>query len=259
MVDFKTKVYYEENNKIIGAEVIVYSGEGDRIGNIQITSKKDFDDLINRIDSFDEIFIAKNDLQNLVDKLIIDAATLDGYSSSDFASRDHSHNREYAKTNHADSENIYGLASSSLFGHVKTVNNLNQTSFKEGFALAANQGKILNDNINNVVKNNRTWSKVKETDNFTLWYNSSTRICYAEYNRDDYIGFSNPNNVNKELELHGGAVLVPSTYQPHVRVTTSLYRPDVNIHIENDGTIHVRSLTQIAKIGIHASFMWVVL
>ena len=69
MVEFKTRVYHEENNKIIGAEVVVYSEEGDKIGNIQITSKKDFDDLISRIDGFDDMFVAKTDLQNSVNKL----------------------------------------------------------------------------------------------------------------------------------------------------------------------------------------------
>ena len=42
MVEFKTRVYYEENNQIIGAEVVVFSEEGDNIGSIQVTSKKIF-------------------------------------------------------------------------------------------------------------------------------------------------------------------------------------------------------------------------
>lgn len=258
MVDFKTRVYHEENNKIIGAEVIVYSEEGDRIGNIQITSKKDFDDLINRIDGFDETFVEKKDLQNLVNQLTIDAATLDGYSSPDFALRDHSHNREYAKTNHADSENSYGLASNSLFGHVKLIDNLNQTSFKDGLALSANQGKILDDKINSHAKNNQTWTKVKNGTYITVYYNSSLKLCYCIYERENYTGFNKADNVNETIIIHGENT-IPKQYQPPTRVLSPLFRPDIVMSINPDGSIRARSAAKLSTLNIYCCFMWVVL
>ena len=37
MVNFDTRVFSEEGGQVIGAEVTVYSDEGDKIGNIAIT------------------------------------------------------------------------------------------------------------------------------------------------------------------------------------------------------------------------------
>ena len=257
MVEFKTRVYHEENNKIIGAEVVVYSEEGDKIGNIQITSKKDFDDLISRIDGFDDMFVAKSDLQNSVNKLTINAATLDGYSSPDFALRNHSHNLEYARTNHADTGNSFGLASNSLFGHVKIINDLNQNSFKEGLALSANQGKVLLDKVNAHAKNNQTWTKVKEGIYGTLYYNSSIKICFYKYRREDYAGFNKASNVNANVKLHAPDT-IPAEYQPSSIVSSTVYRPDVIVYINPDGSIYTRSSTQIPSIPLHCSFMWMV-
>lgn len=100
MVEFKTKVYYEnedndENPNIIGAEVTVYSEEGDNIGSIQITSKKDFDDLMAKLDVIDETYLLKSDLATEVAKINVDAKTLDGESKSYFAPLVHNHDTAY--------------------------------------------------------------------------------------------------------------------------------------------------------------------
>ena len=58
-----------------------------------------------------------------------------------------------APTSHASENSIYGLGSSTLYGHVKVINNLTQTNYADGTALSANQGKILDDKISNCVKN----------------------------------------------------------------------------------------------------------
>ncbi len=44
---------------------------------------------------------------------------------------------------HADSTNKFGLGSTSLFGHVKLINTLTQTSYADGTALSAYQGYLL--------------------------------------------------------------------------------------------------------------------
>lgn len=50
-----------------------------------------------------------------------------------------------APTSHASSATTYGLGTTDNYGHVKTINNLNQTSNQNGTALSAYQGKVLND------------------------------------------------------------------------------------------------------------------
>ena len=100
LVEFKTKVYTENtdgDNKpnIIGAEVTVYSSAGDNIGSIQITSKKDFDELMERLDDIDVVYVSKSELQSEVSNLTINAATLGGKSSTDFALSNHNHDAQY--------------------------------------------------------------------------------------------------------------------------------------------------------------------
>ena len=52
-------------------------------------------------------------------------------------------------TSHAVNANTYGLGTTGVYGHVKTINGLTQSSHSDGLALSAYQGKVLNDNITN--------------------------------------------------------------------------------------------------------------
>ncbi len=52
-----------------------------------------------------------------------------------------------APNNHASSATTYGLGTQSNYGHNKLVNNLTTTSYQDGLALAAYQGKLLNDKV----------------------------------------------------------------------------------------------------------------
>ena len=255
MVEFKTRVYYEENNQIIGAEVVVFSEEGDNIGSIQVTSKKQFDELMDRIDGFDEKYIQKVDLGTLVNQLTIDAATLDGYSSPDFALRNHSH-LEYAQTNHADVEQKYGAGTSSLYGHVKVINNLTQARHKDGVSLSAYQGKVLQDKINQSIKDNKDWKKVMEGRYTTVYYNSAIKLCQCIYNRDSYTGFKT--KANETIVIHAENT-IPAAYQPPGRCSVPLYDGDVTVYVRPNGSICARSLKKIDEIHLNCSWMWAVI
>lgn len=52
-----------------------------------------------------------------------------------------------APNNHASSNTTYGLGTQSNYGHNKLINNLTTTSYQDGMALSAYQGKILNDKV----------------------------------------------------------------------------------------------------------------
>lgn len=52
-----------------------------------------------------------------------------------------------APNNHASSNTTYGLGTQSNYGHNKLVNNLTTTSYQDGLALSAYQGKLLNDKV----------------------------------------------------------------------------------------------------------------
>ena len=55
-----------------------------------------------------------------------------------------------APTNHLSSSSDYGVGSGTQYGHCKTINNLTTASYSAGDALAAYQGKVLQDNIDKV-------------------------------------------------------------------------------------------------------------
>lgn len=253
MVDFKARIYDGDNNQMIGAEVTVYSESGDRLGSIQITSKKDFDDLVDRLDGLDERYVLKSNLQNDLNNLTINAQTLDGLSSSDFASSGHNHDNRYPVNNHASNNQMYGLGSNSLYGHVKLVDDLNKSSYSDGEALSAHQGKVLDDKISSIIASNTRWTKVVDKTYLTVYHNSSIRMCYAKYNREAYTGFKSV--VNENFLLHSENT-IPSSYQPITRVVSSLYRGDVTIWINTDGSIGARSLVKLNSTNINCSFIW---
>ncbi len=64
----------------------------------------------------------------------------------------HSHVSDSSKapTNHASANNAYGLGTGALYGHVSIYNYLDKSSYAEGQALSAYQGKVLNDKIINL-------------------------------------------------------------------------------------------------------------
>lgn len=105
MVHFETEVYHREGNTIIGAEVIVYSDEGDRIGNIKITNESDYNALVDRIDGLGDEFVTFNEgssiagdtietiLANLQETTTINATKLGGLQSDQFSKPGHTHNK----------------------------------------------------------------------------------------------------------------------------------------------------------------------
>lgn len=105
MVHFETEVYHREGNTIIGAEVIVYSDNGERIGNIKITNESDYNALVDRIDSLGDEFVTFNQgssiagdtietiLANLEETTTINATKLGGLQSDQFSKPGHTHNK----------------------------------------------------------------------------------------------------------------------------------------------------------------------
>lgn len=49
--------------------------------------------------------------------------------------------------NHASSQDTYGLAGASSYGHTKVIDNLNASTYANGEALSAHQGNVLNTAI----------------------------------------------------------------------------------------------------------------
>ena len=102
MVYFKTRIYTESEDDIIGAEVLVYSDNGDRIGSIEIVNAEDLNDLREQLSVIDETYFTESRLNailaNAQETTNINATELSGFASSDFAKVTQLSN--YALNNH---------------------------------------------------------------------------------------------------------------------------------------------------------------
>ena len=65
---------------------------------------------------------------------------------------------------HAVNNDTYGLGTTGVYGHVKTVNGLTQASHQDGLALAAYQGKVLKDLVDGKASTKHTHTKSEITD-----------------------------------------------------------------------------------------------
>lgn len=75
----------------------------------------------------------------------LDDADLQGFMTTDTA------NATFAPKAHAVNASTYGLGTTGVYGHVKIINGLNQSSNQNGAALSAYQGKVLKDLVDDCV------------------------------------------------------------------------------------------------------------
>ncbi|WP_407422039.1 hypothetical protein [Methanobrevibacter sp.] len=102
MVTFKANVYHEDNDNLIGAEVIVYDGDTP-IDSILITSKSSYDELVEEIASLSSRFVSFREQSELSEKTIeeilenseneigINASLLNGHTPNYYAKASHAH------------------------------------------------------------------------------------------------------------------------------------------------------------------------
>lgn len=89
MVDFNTRVFTEDDGKIIGAEVTVYSDSGDKLGLIDIADATTLAEMQQALAVIDETYFTEERLETLLtntsETTEINATKLSGFLSSDFA------------------------------------------------------------------------------------------------------------------------------------------------------------------------------
>lgn len=252
MVDFKSRIYYAEEDQIIGAEVTVYSEEGDNIGSIQVTSKKDFDDLKAKLDGLDETYVSIDNLETELSKdhVHVNAQTLEGYSSTDFSMAKHTHLDEFAPTDHSSQNNKYGLANTSKYGHTKLVNNLDKDIYADGEALSAKQGYDLKNLINTLRNDIGAWQSIKiAKNNGTLRINPLLRMAILVYYRENY-------TVSKNVTLHSGAI--PEQYRFTGTQRTSPSDAYTILAVNSNGDILLKTTrTKSNTSAIRGTFVWI--
>lgn len=176
---------------------------------------------------------------------VINATHLNGKEGSEYALTNHPHT-EYLSNSHIDT---YGK--SDTRGHVKVIDNLN-SSEKTGSALSANQGKKLNESIKKLDKSIRNgWNLVKKGNFIRLRYNPLLHLCVCSYTQNNYTGLAKDTGIQP---LHKKGTL--GEYAPITDVHTPLYRGDVVMNFNSDGSIKIHNLTKHDKIDIHCQVVW---
>lgn len=152
MVTFQTNVINKSADEIIGCEVTIYSESGDKIESIHIADEKGFKELQEKIDNLEGDFVTVSSLsttlKNENNSDAINAGLLNGKKSDYYAIREHSHGDEYLSNSHA-----IERAGKDNYSHVRLIDNLTTTSYQNGEALSAHQGKVLNDKITAITPN----------------------------------------------------------------------------------------------------------
>lgn len=152
--DVQTFLYNEDEQKMIGASVTIYSDEGDLIDKIEIADATKLNELEDRLEVIDDTYVNYSDIYNILEnvneQVAINATTLNGRSANEFITTTQAESLSFIPRPHASASELYGTGTSTQFGHVKIRDDLTAGSYIRGEALSSRQGYTLNQRINGV-------------------------------------------------------------------------------------------------------------
>ena len=259
MVEVNANVTAKHGSEIVSADIMLYNEDDVTVKEMCITDKSTLQELIRKITEFEQTYCKHDQVKNVLENknLIykINAKTLNGKTDGDFATFTEINE---LKTNKADKNHattngdIYGKAEQNKYGHVKLINSLSNSSFANGEALSANQGKILKDNIDNVNSNlNNTKSKTDEL------YGYRDYVLRIARNKNGVIeGWNNctlalntGDKIRLKLEVPSGVTPPGGEKYVYIYVSGVTYRRQLNSNLEVDMSIN---LSQVDKYYVHA-------
>lgn len=164
MVSFQTaEIYNEDQDNIIGVKVIVSADTGQVIDEIQVTNKTDFEELEARLDSLGDDYVQFADessmsgstidaiLANVSELFDINATTLGGFQSDDYAKASHTHQK-------ASITNLYNYDISSSNYNLK----LNGTNLEKTATISVKVTNMSNTPVSGhsvvIYKNGSVWA-----------------------------------------------------------------------------------------------------
>ena len=256
MVNFKVRSFYEKDTGTAGADVIIYDDVGDVVDTLLITTESTYNDLVEQLEGIDEKYLDRTDvlniLQNTSNEIVaINATTLNGLSADFYAKNNHNHDAVYAPLPHVNVQSTEGV-----MGHVKIINNVTRDSFVNGEALAAYQGKLLNDRISSVDAKlgtcNNTDIATYDTQCLKAYVNPYLRVVYATFN--DIFNYT----TSKKNTYIATGEIVKSGYRPK-REVHFVSSPYTHGRVTTDGKIYGRSIYPSNKsdLAVKGSCGWV--
>ena len=291
MVDFKTRIFTESDNDIIGAEVIVFSDQGTRIGSIEIANAEDLNALREQLEVIDETYFDETRLNavlaNSQESTTINATSISGYSSSDLAKV--SQLSGYALTNHTHVK----TSITDLYNYSISCSNYNptiDTDISVTVKVTNQAGNPVVGHTVSILKNNSSWKSGTTGSNgeFTTTYtcsewglttfsaNTSSTHILVEGWKQVWSAESNKIVVYRD-ETHGRLIIdglvrstVPISFGQYgigtplsgIAPLKSTYclisNAEIIIRIGADGRIHFKSNTGVAQsnVTVHGQVEW---
>lgn len=245
MVDFNTRVFTEDDGKIIGAEITVYSDSGDKIGLIDVADAETLEEMQTQLAVIDETYFTEARLATILantnENTVINATKLNGFLSSDFAKV--SQLSAYALLSHTHSKSqITDLYDYQIYANNYNVNIGSSVTITVKVTNRATGNPVIGVSVP-VLKNNAAWqsgttgvngtfSLSYTTDTFGLTtfsaQNASTQIrakgWKTHLNDSSYTVYYNEDFTNVNVHLNGANVptswanwaeILPESLRPH--------------------------------------------
>lgn len=266
MVNYKTRIFFEPDTNSLGADVIIYSEEGDKIDTILITSESKYNELAEQIENIDERYVDLNELTNLLanvqNELVINATKFQGFDLDHFSVVGHSHSN-YAQKSHSSSTTEYGVGSSSQYGHNKVIDNLNSSQFVAGESLSAYQGNVLKNLINQnsaaIIGESfaRFNNPTSNAGTCEITLKKVGNIVFCEY----HINFKSPSTANLNKNLKVSNTNIPEGFRPAGNPYFSVAEYDSSnnmlLYFKGNGEIYCRGYKQTG-VNVYGSCFWFV-
>jgi len=290
MVDFNTRIFSEDDGKIIGAEITVYSDSGNKIGNISVADAETLEEMQAQLAVIDETYFTEARLQailaNTNENTPINATTLSGFLSSDFAKVSQLSN--YAPLSHNHTKNQI----TDLYNYQITANKYNvdiDTDVTITVKVTNQLGNPVVGVTVPVLKDNQTWRSgttgVNGTFSLTytadtwglVMFSASSSNCQVDIqgwrilNTGGFVFRVNGHQaqlrfvisdedtpVKTVFEAFGGYT-IPVGYRPAGQVVGLAYSSnDVIIAVQSNGQILRRSMNQTSTIycGVYGQLEW---
>ena len=178
MVDFNTRIFTEDDGKIIGAEITVLSTSGDNLGSISVANAETLAEMQAQLAVIDETYFTEERLEeilaNISENTPINATKLNGFLSSDFAKVSQLSN--YAPVSHNHNINqINGLYDYQIYASNYNVNIDSSVNIIVKVTNRATGNPVVGVTVP-VLKNNETWQSGTTGVNgtFSLSYTADT-------------------------------------------------------------------------------------
>ena len=178
MVDFNTRIFSEDDGRIIGAEITVLSTSGDNLGSISVANAETLAEMQAQLAVIDETYFTEERLEEILENIsentTINATQLNGFLSSDFAKASQLSNYAPVSHNHSVSQ-INGLYDYQIYASNYNVNIDSTVNIIVKVTNRATGNPVVGVTVP-VLKNNESWQSGTTGVNgtFSLSYTADT-------------------------------------------------------------------------------------